>query len=96
MRERFAEQVDLEDMRARIRAFRNDLYKYKSTYSRSPIKRPNLLGDPTLSPFKQPGPPSPMKRYEEQAFNFNNIKLFSFVVFHPFQLMNGLVLLLQR
>lgn len=63
MRERHMEQQDLEEIRTRIRAFRNDLYKYKSTYSRSPIKRSNMLGDITTSPFKHPSPQTPVKRY---------------------------------
>ncbi|UJR25884.1 hypothetical protein I4U23_007232 [Adineta vaga] len=63
MRERFMEQQDLEDIRTRIRAFRNDLYKYKSTYSRSPIKRSNIIGDKTTSPFKHPSPQTPVKSY---------------------------------
>lgn len=63
MRERPLEQQDLEDIRTRIRAFRNDLYKYKSTYSRSPIKRLNSTGaDPITSPFKIPAPQTPVKR----------------------------------
>jgi len=65
MRERLMEQQDLEEIRARIRAFRNDLYKYKSTYSRSPVKRPNIIGgDTTPSPFKLPSPQTPAKRYK--------------------------------
>jgi hypothetical protein len=63
MRERLMEQQDLEEIRTRIRAYRNDLYKYKSTYSRSPIKRLNTNGDTTLSPFKLPAPQTPVKRY---------------------------------
>ncbi|CAF0857906.1 unnamed protein product [Adineta ricciae] len=63
MRERHMEQQDLEEIRTRIRAFRNDLYKYKSTYSRSPIKRSNMLGDITTSPFKYPSPQTPVKSY---------------------------------
>ena len=64
MRERLMEQQDLEEIRTRIRAFRNDLYKYKSTYARSPIKRLNSStgGDTTPSPFKLPGPQTPVKR----------------------------------
>jgi hypothetical protein len=63
MRERLMEQQDLEEIRTRIRAFRNDLYKYKSTYSRSPIKRLNSTGgDTTPSPFKLPTPQTPVKR----------------------------------
>ena len=66
MRERLMEHQDLEEIRARIRAFRNDLYKYKSTYSRSPIKRPNnTTGDSTPSPFKLPAPQTPLKRYND-------------------------------
>jgi hypothetical protein len=65
MRERLMEQQDLEEIRARIRAFRNDLYKYKSTYTRSPVKRPNIIGgDTTPSPFKLPTPQTPTKRYK--------------------------------
>jgi hypothetical protein len=65
MRERLMEQQDLEDIRARIRVFRNDLYKYKSTYTRSPIKRPYIIGgDATPSPFKLPAPQTPVKRYK--------------------------------
>lgn len=73
MRERPMEQQDLEEMRTRIRAFRNDLYKYKSTYSRSPIKRPNIIGagDLITSPFKHPAPQTPTKRYENQMNNFH-------------------------
>ena len=63
MREQPLEQQDLEDIRTRIRAFRNDLYKYKSTYSRSPIKRLNSTGaDLPTSPFKIPAPQTPVKR----------------------------------
>jgi len=65
MRERLMEQQDLEEIRTRIRAYRNDLYKYKSTYSRSPIKRLNSNGDTTLSPFKLPAPQTPVKRYKK-------------------------------
>jgi hypothetical protein len=67
MRERLMEQQDLEEIRARIRTFRNDLYKYKSTYSRSPIKRLNIIGigDTTPSPFKLPAPQTPVKRYKK-------------------------------
>lgn len=63
MRERPLEQQDLEEIRTRIRAFRSDLYKYKSNYSRSPIKRLNSTGaDPITSPFKVPAPQTPVKR----------------------------------
>lgn len=63
MRERPLEQQELEEIRTRIRAFRTDLYKYKSTYSRSPIKRLNSTGtDPSTSPFKIPAPQTPVKR----------------------------------
>lgn len=55
MRERPIEQQDLEDIRTRIRAYRTDLYKYKSSYSRSPIKRFNSTGgELPPSPFKTP------------------------------------------
>jgi hypothetical protein len=65
MRERLMEQQDLEEIRARIRAFRNDLYKYKSTYTRSPVKHPNIIGGYTTpSPFKLPTPQTPTKRYK--------------------------------
>ncbi|CAF0855703.1 unnamed protein product [Rotaria sordida] len=60
IRENAIAQQDLEDIRTRIRAFRNDLYKYKSTYSRSPIKRSNIIGDVSSSPFKHP---TPVKSY---------------------------------
>ncbi|CAF3916927.1 unnamed protein product [Rotaria sp. Silwood2] len=63
MREGSIEQQDLDDIRARIRTFRNDLYKYKSTYSRSPMKRPNIIGDILSSPFKHPTPQTPVKSY---------------------------------
>ncbi|CAF3328191.1 unnamed protein product [Rotaria sp. Silwood1] len=63
MREASIEQQDLEDIRARIHAFRNDLYKYKSIYSRSPIKRSNIIGDALSSPFKYPPPHTPIKSY---------------------------------
>ena len=63
MRERPMEQQDLEEFRTRIRAFRADLYKYKSTYSRSPIKRLTSTGaDLSTSPFKIPSPQTPIKR----------------------------------
>ncbi|CAF4307876.1 unnamed protein product, partial [Adineta steineri] len=44
MREHTIEPQDLEEIRARIRAYRIELHKYKSTYSRSPIKRFNTNG----------------------------------------------------
>lgn len=50
-------QEELEEIRTRIRAFRNDLYKYKSTYSRSPIKPNANFGDKLISPFKSPSTP---------------------------------------
>ncbi|CAF4393328.1 unnamed protein product, partial [Adineta steineri] len=57
------EPQDLEEIRARIRAYRIELHKYKSTYSRSPIKRFNTNGDITTSPFKHPSPQTPGKSY---------------------------------
>lgn len=69
MRERLMEQQDLEEMQARIRVFRQDLYKYKSTYCRSPIKRSNIIGgDIRSSPFKIPLPQTPPKRYKINRF----------------------------
>jgi hypothetical protein len=78
MRERLMEHQDLEEIRARIRVFRNDLYKYKSTYSRSPIKRPPNIngGDTTPSPFKLPKPQTPIKRYKDEAVFTNTNKFF--------------------
>ncbi|CAF0880917.1 unnamed protein product [Adineta steineri] len=63
MREHTIEPQDLEEIRARIRAYRIELHKYKSTYSRSPIKRFNTNGDITTSPFKHPSPQTPGKSY---------------------------------
>lgn len=64
MRERPMEQQDLEDIRARIRAYRTDLYKYKSSYSRSPIKRFHSTGgEAPPSPFKMPTPQTPVKSH---------------------------------
>jgi hypothetical protein len=77
MRERLMEQQDLEEIRTRIRAFKNDLYKYKSTYTRSPIKRLNIIeGSTTPSPFKLPAPQTPVKRYKNQLIFFHNNKFF--------------------
>ncbi|CAF3281953.1 unnamed protein product [Rotaria socialis] len=63
MREGSIGQQELEEIRTRIRVFRNDLYKYKSTHSRSPIKRPNIIGDVLTSPFKHPTQLTPVKSY---------------------------------
>ncbi|CAM4840530.1 unnamed protein product, partial [Rotaria magnacalcarata] len=63
MREGSIGQQELEDIRTRIRVFRNDLYKYKSAYSRSPIKCPNINGDVLTSPFKHPTQLTPVKSY---------------------------------
>jgi len=52
-REQPIDQQDLDDIRTRIRAYRTDLYKYKASYSRSPIKRFHSTGNET--------PPSPFK-----------------------------------
>ena len=93
MRERLMEQQDLDEIRTRIRAYRNDLYKYKSTYSRSPIKRPLTIGDTTLSPFKLPGPQTPSKRYrEKKRFSSCSIINSFHLVIHPCQFTNVLVL----
>ena len=77
MRERLMEQQDLEEIRARIRAYRTDLYKYKSTYTRSPIKRFNTTGtDTPSSPFKLPTAQTPVKRYKIVSISLNSIKFF--------------------
>jgi hypothetical protein len=91
MRERLMEQQDLEDIRTRIRAFRNDLYKYKSTYTRSPIKRLNSTGGEVhLSPFKHPSPQTPVKRYKNRIIFLKNNQT-SLLVIHLLQHTNVLV-----
>ena len=62
VRDCLTEPQDVEDMRTRIHAFRRELYKYKSTYSRSPVKRSSIIGDPITSPFRHPSPQTPVKR----------------------------------
>lgn len=64
MRERPMEQEELNEMRAKIRAFRSDMYKYKAAYSRSPNKRCQHTGDVPTSPFKSPAPQTPGKRLD--------------------------------
>lgn len=62
MRDRDTEQIDLTEIKEQIRSYRMELYKFKSNYSRSPIKRvPQLTNLPT-SPFKHSAPTTPVKR----------------------------------
>ena len=65
-RERPMEEQELNEMRAQIRAFRSDLYKYKAAYSRSPSKRWPHAGDPPTSPFKSPARQTPVKRSDQR------------------------------
>ena len=93
MRERLMGQEDLEDIRKRIRAFRNDLYKYKLTYSRSPIKRPCIIMDTPSSPFKLPVPRTSLKRYHSHRSFFSIIMnfLFSYPSIPAYEHFNSLV-----
>lgn len=62
-RDRPDEQMDMTEFQEQMRAYRMELYKFKSSYSRSPIKqRPTVMNDSPTSPFKQSAPSTPVKR----------------------------------
>lgn len=56
-REPLMNEQNLDDIRAEIRTYRMELYKYKTSYTRSPIKRVASSGfESPKSPFKHPTP----------------------------------------